>query len=82
MSENPQGAWQPIDTAPEGRVILLRVVEFGVATVISGCLIGDRWDVPALNVHGCGCCSIGEKVYPDAWMELPEGSVREGEKDW
>jgi len=59
--------WQPIETAPVDRKILIYFAEEGVITEA-------KWDCsefyPAwLPVHGCGCCS-GDNSIPTHWAEL------------
>ncbi|MDX8202049.1 hypothetical protein SLJ91_01255 [Acinetobacter pittii] len=63
--------WQPIDTAPKDRKILLRNHE----GVFQG-----QWDSRSkkfspllMNAHGCGCCG-GDDPQPNSWMELPKVS--------
>jgi len=60
--------WQPIDTAPKDRAILLRNYEG---------IFQGQWDQDDkkfrplfLDYHGCGCCG-GDNPKPDRWMELP-----------
>ncbi|KQF50313.1 MULTISPECIES: hypothetical protein [Acinetobacter calcoaceticus/baumannii complex] len=60
--------WQPIDTAPKDRAILLRNYEG---------IFQGQWDQDEkgfrplfMDYHGCGCCG-GGCPQPDLWMELP-----------
>lgn len=67
--------WEPIETAPKGRPVLLLVREGAAIHVVQatfeqrfGC---EGWRPLALEWHGCGCCGGGD-VNPIAWAELPE----------
>ncbi|WP_228138397.1 hypothetical protein [Acinetobacter pittii] len=60
--------WQPIETAPKDRDVLLRNHEG---------IFQGKWDEKSkqfhsllMGYHGCGCCA-GEDPQPTQWMELP-----------
>ncbi|AXJ89983.1 MULTISPECIES: hypothetical protein [Acinetobacter] len=68
MAKAKLTTWQPIETAPKDRNILLQNSE--------GVFQGE-WDPKdknfnplILEYHGCGCCG-GDDPQPDRWMELP-----------
>lgn len=63
--------WQPIDTAPKNKNILLQNSEG---------IFQGKWDKDdkkfrplILDYHGCGCCG-GGYPQPECWMELPTGN--------
>lgn len=60
--------WQPIETAPKDRDILLQNYEG---------IFQGKWDQDDkkfrplfMDYHGCGCCG-GDNPQPTQWMELP-----------
>lgn len=61
--------WQPIDTAPKDKSILLHID----GSIIEGEWREDlkKWKVIVLEVHGCGCCSSDDPP-PSHWMPLPD----------
>jgi len=59
--------WQPIETAPNGKEILV----FMEGEIFQGNFEGTYWEFATADFHGCGCCS-GTRDYPTHWMPLPE----------
>ena len=59
--------WQPIETAPQDKDILL----FIDGVVIEGSYAkGDKkWKVVDLPSHGCGCCG-SDNEEPTHWAEI------------
>jgi len=68
MAKAKVTTWQPIETAPKDRDVLLKNHEG---------IFQGKWDKDTktfdplfMEYHGCGCC-LGEDPKPTQWMELP-----------
>ena len=81
MAERAKHAWQPIETAPENRAILIHIPHldyYGSNGVYAGILVnmgtGIRWMTFG---HAIGR-DLGRDDLPDAWCEFPAAPKAEG----
>lgn len=65
--------WQPIETAPRDRPILVWAPDIGI---VVGRVLGEMWAMPMGEHWACDGRGDIEFIYPKRWQELPPLDTR------
>ena len=68
--------WQPIETAPKGREVLVYIEDFNKVTTAWFCVNTGLWPHDEAYTEDGEACNVG---LPTHWMPLPEPPKEQGE---